>query len=128
MANILRSSPGTTESTDELTPVISSSTRKQTFSAILGQDCIDVNTPEDLDSGLYEVTVGNHSEFTFQWRNVFTSRGKVTAAYPRLSTVEEETLSNPTTKDLSTREQNCPKTVCASKKPQITKKHRSKCS
>ena len=80
MANLLRSAPGTTENTGTLTPVISSSSKKQRFSVNLGKDFIDVNTPEEADvSGLDKVTVENNSGFTFQWRDVKTSRGKVTA-------------------------------------------------
>ena len=78
MANLLRSAPGTTEITDELTQVISSSAKKQKFSVNLGHEFIDVNTPEEPDSVLDEVTIGNHSGFTFQWRYAKTSRGKVT--------------------------------------------------
>ena len=79
MDNLLRSAPGTTKNTDESTPVIWSSAKKQKFSVNLGQDFIDVNTPEEPDSRLDEVTVGNHSGFSYQWRDVKTSRGKVTA-------------------------------------------------
>ena len=79
MANLLRSAPVPIENMEELTPVISSSAKKQKFSVNLGQDFIDVNTPEELDSGLDEVTVENHSGFTYQWRDVKTGRGKVTA-------------------------------------------------
>ena len=46
MANLLRLAPGTTKNTDELTPVISSSAKKQNFSVNLGKDFIDVNTHE----------------------------------------------------------------------------------
>ena len=79
MANLLRSAPVPIENMEELTPVISSSAKKQKFSVNLGQDFIDVNTPEELDSGLDEVTVENHSGFTYQWRDVKTGRGKVSA-------------------------------------------------
>ena len=79
MANLLRSAPVPIENMEELTPVISSSAKKQKFSVNLGQDFIDVNTPEEPNSRLDEVTFGNYSGFTFQWRDVKTSRGNVTA-------------------------------------------------
>ena len=80
MANLLRSAPGITENAGTLTPVISSSAKKQQISVNLGQDFIDYNTPEEADaSRLDEITVGNYSGFNFQWRDVRTSTGEVSA-------------------------------------------------